>query len=95
MSHCDRHYVGVSCFGSLENQKTRQHQNQSLELQDVVLLLSERDLSSYSFLQRFILCALSIGFRLVIKCKCLFICLVELTQKNLKGLGKIDIKGKC
>ena len=41
------------------------------------------------------MCALSIGFRLVIKCKCLFVCLVELIQKNIKGLGKIDRKGKC
>ena len=39
--------------------------------------------------------ALSIGFRLVIKCKCLFVCLVELIQQNIKGLGKIDRKGKC
>ena len=74
MSHRDRHYVGVLCFYSLENKKTRQHQNQSLESQDLVLLFSERDLSNVCF-QRFILCALSIGFRLVIKCRCLFVCL--------------------
>ena len=49
--------VGVPCFDILENQKTRQHQNQSLEFQDLVLLFSERDLSNI-FLQRFILCAL-------------------------------------
>ena len=75
-SHRDRHYVGVLCFDSLENQKSRQHQNQSLELQDLVLLLSERDLSNYLFLQRFMLCALNIGFRLVIKCKFLLVFLV-------------------
>ena len=66
--------VGVPCFDSLENQKTRQHQNQYLELQDLVLMFSEMDLSKFC-LQRFILCALSIGFRLVIKCMCLFVCL--------------------
>ena len=60
--------VGVPCFDSLENQKTRQHENQSLELQDLVLLLSERDLSNVC-LQNFILCAYSIDFRLVNKCK--------------------------
>ena len=86
--------VGVLCFDSLENQKTRQHQNQYLELQDLVLFLSERDLSSYLFLQRFTLCALSIGFRLVIKCRCLFVCLVELIQQNMKGLGKVGRKRK-
>ena len=41
------------------------------------------------------MCALNIGFRLVIKCNFLFICLVELIQQNLKGLEKIDRKGKC
>ena len=87
-SHRDRHYVGVPCFYSLENQKTRKHQNQSLELQDLVLLFSERDLSNVC-LQRFILCVLSIGFRLVIKCRCLFVCLVELIHQNMKDLGKI------
>ena len=94
MSHQDCHYVVVPCFDSLENQKTRQHQNQYLEFQDLVLLFSERDLSNVC-LQRFILCALSTGFRLVIKCRCLFICLVELIQQNMKGLGRIDRKRKC
>ena len=89
MSHSDCHYVGVLCFDSLENQKTRQHQNKYLEFQDLVLMFLERDLSNYLFLQMFILCALSIGFRLVIKCKCLFVFLVELIQQNMKGLGKI------
>ena len=28
-------------------------------------------------------------FRIVIKCRCLFICLVGLIQQNMKGLGKI------
>ena len=78
-SHRDHHYVGVPCFDSLENQKTRQHQNQYLEFQDLVLLFSEMDLSNVC-LKRFILCAFSIGFRLVIKCRCLFVCLVELIQ---------------
>ena len=73
-SYSDRHYVGIPCFESLANQKTRQQQNQYLELQDLVLLLSERDLSNYLLLQRFILCALSIGFRLVIKCSVYFVC---------------------
>ena len=35
------------------------------------------------------MCALSIGFRLVIKCRCLFVCLAELIQHNMKGLRKI------
>ena len=35
------------------------------------------------------MCALDIGFRLVMKCKCLFVWLVGLIQKNVKGLGKI------
>ena len=35
------------------------------------------------------MCALSIGFRIVVKCRCLFVCLVELMQQNMKGLGKI------
>ena len=38
------------------------------------------------------MCALDIGFRLVIKCKCLFVCLVELIQQNMKGLGKAGRK---
>ena len=76
--------VGPPCFDSLANQKTRQHQNQSLELQDLVLLFSERDLSKKK-LQRFILCALSIGFRLVIKCRCLF---VWLDGKDTTELGR-------
>ena len=80
--------VGVLCFDSLANQKTTQHQNQSVELQDLVLLLSERDLSNYLFLQRFILCALSIGFRLVIKCKCLFIFLVGIDTAEPKRSRK-------
>ena len=67
--------VGVPCFDSLENKNTRKHHNQSLELQDLVLLFSERDFSNVC-LQRFILCAFGIGFRLVIKCRCLFVCLV-------------------
>ena len=87
-SHHDRHYVGVLCFDSLENKKIRQHQNQSLEFQDLVLLLSERDLSNV-FLHRFFLCALNIGFRIVIKCRCLFIFLVGLIPQNIKDLGKI------
>ena len=45
-SHRDRHYVGIMCFDRLANQKTRQHQNQSLEFQDPVLQFSERDLSN-------------------------------------------------
>ena len=84
--------VGVPCFDSLENQKTRQHQNQSLEFQDLVLLFSERDLSNIC-LQRFILFALVMDFRLVITCICLF-GWVELIQQNMKGLGKIDRKRK-
>ena len=28
-------------------------------------------------------------FRLVIKCRCLFVCLVGLIQQNMKGLGNI------
>ena len=31
-------------------------------------------------------------FRLVIKCRCLFVCLVELIQQNMKGLGKAGRK---
>ena len=80
--------VGVPCFDSSANQNTRQHQNQYLELQDLFLLFSERDLSNVC-LQRFILCALSIGFILVIKCRCLIFCLVGLTHQNMKCLGKI------
>ena len=41
---------------------------------------------------------LSIDFRLVIKCKCLFglfVCLVGLAQQNMIGLGSIDRKKKC
>ena len=86
------YYVGVPCFDSLANQKKRQHQNQSLEFQDLVLLLSERDLSNIC-LQRFILCALSMDFRLVINCRCLF-GWIEMIQQNMKGLGKIDRKKK-
>ena len=44
--------VGLLCFDSLENKKTRKHQNQSLELQDLVLLLSERDLSNCLFIAK-------------------------------------------
>ena len=40
---------------------------------------------------------LSIDFRLVIKCRCLFgffVCLVGLAQQNMKGLGSIYRKKK-
>ena len=81
--------VGVPCFDSLANQKTRQHQNQSLELQDLVLLFSERDLSKVCFAKVYLVCfqywfldqLLSVGI-------CLF-GWVELIQQNIKILGKI------
>ena len=33
-------------------------------------------------------------FRLVIKCRCLFVWLVELIQQNMKGIGKVGRKKK-
>ena len=33
-------------------------------------------------------------FRLVIKCRCLIVCLVELIQQNMKDLGKVGRKRK-